>query len=77
MSDARFVEVIREATPGEVCVNEFQAGEDDWYPCGDAAELLFRVTEDGTAADPLLCASCGEQLKVEIKAQPGGDAILP
>lgn len=77
MSGARFVEVIREATPGEVCVNEFVIGDGDYLPCGDPAELLFRVTEDGTELSPLLCASCGEQLKVEIKAQPGGDAILP
>jgi len=77
MSGTRVIEAIREATPGEVCANEFEIGPGDFIPCGDAAEVLFRITANGAVEDALLCAYCGEPLKMVIAGQTGGDAILP
>lgn len=77
MSDTRVVEVVREATPGELCVGELEIAEGDFIPCNWPASLVFRIHEAGTFEDALLCDGCGTELKQEIIAQPGGDAILP
>ncbi len=77
MQGTRYVEVIREATPSETCVNQFTTDGEDYPTCGEPAELMFRVIDNGSQEHPLLCSACGESLKIEIVAQPGGDAILP
>jgi hypothetical protein len=72
-TSTRSVEVVREALPGEGCINSHDVTIGDWsdsYPCTEPAELVWRITEYGSDDVVELCAQCAEPLKRELAAQP-------